>query len=1073
MTMPGKFYYILAKNLKKNTQYTLQDVNNMVFKKSGSGDSQIGWGAYWKVNLGHFGYGYTVEDGFKKCCDWRDMSFEDITGTSPTDTFTNKFAGTVPSWSGVKRWVRNSKTYIERNSIQSETYVVLTEEPKRGKETNGDSNYCQDNDPTTTCTTQKGNSIDDVKITVGLTFSKLDADDVTNNPQRTGFRYISSVGDAHTTTTKNQKNFYLRPMHDNNGATGAFGLISKKNGRSLRNPWGYDVALVFVKNANWCNSPSAKFNYSLDNGTALSLECDSNSVDKAIELWTSYDSDGNPVYSIPKDSPASDAAEIIVDTDLTSDLARVTNYHFRRGAGKEYDFKCTLKGEPNNAHDDCAGGATDEYPTNLSPIVYGDYGGEDYLKFSIVDNETAPTITFDNSSGTYYAEESWDCSGNTCSQKFFFFPKNATVINSEAKEKDLIPFRSDNLSLVTDTRYGVKAYQISGATMAGILDSVNDSAAYGSIFNSHYFEGPVANPNWNSDKDPWKLTGKDNAKVTFSEDWRMGNWFSTAVWGSRELSAADLTARCSYFDNGSNNDSSSSYQTLCNGLNAQNSLYEAIENLRWQAINWNNLTGSGEGPFVPADDSSKSLRDKWQVLDYARQSMWNRELNSTQKIARCALFSTSVTTDTGNVDLKSLCETAVGATQAPDNFWAAMKTNCWGEWSGNTQTTAPVVGHKKCTNYDNFTSLKNLSGGSSLTTIDIDGDGSGDTLYRGDRWRLVNKGTEAVWNRSLPKTVRQNRCSNFSTDNSTSPANKSWGGWGSLTGDYLTTSMKDLCLAAVNSDSAIISFDDAMSALSDGPFIDWSATADNGSKKILVVSGTQSWDKKYKLIYDNNTVAKWDNSSNSNVWWKRDGTDNSTFPNKWSVISYLQDVMWNFKSDWNPYGLTGGEILPRCEFLTSSGNISTYCTQMPTYIEAMSVLPTILRNSREAIPSFVNTNDLRIKKRNSNGYLFDDPDSALTLYTRVFPKETFSGSTTWSSSTTFNANQVFALLFTFMEGRSKIPIPSNPVYGVLDNLTSNEKSWLHWDLFSPLFMGDEKEMVIPVVNALDNPSALR
>ena len=50
--------------------------------------------------------------------------------------------------------------------------------------------------------------------------------------------------------------------------------------------------------------------------------------------------------------------------------------------------------------------------------------------------------------------------------------------------------------------------------------------------------------------------------------------------------------------------------------------------------------------------------------------------------------------------------------------------------------------------------------------------------------------------------------------------------------------MKDLCLTAVNSDGAITSFDDAMSALSDGPFINWSATADNGSKKILVVSGT-------------------------------------------------------------------------------------------------------------------------------------------------------------------------------------------------------------------------------------------
>ena len=146
---------------------------------------------------------------------------------------------------------------------------------------------------------------------------------------------------------------------------------------------------------------------------------------------------------------------------------------------------------------------------------------------------------------------------------------------------------------------------------------------------------------------------------------------------------------------------------------------------------------------------------------------------------------------------------------------------------------------------------------------------------------------------------------------------------------------------------------------------------------------------------------------------------------------------------------------------------------MPTYIEARTVLFNILENSRTTIRSFVNTNDSRIIKRTSNGYLFDSPDFALTLYTRVFPKDTFNGSTTWSSSTTFNANQVFALLFTFMEGRSQVPIPENPVYGDLDNLTTNQKAWLNWDLFSPVFMGDEKDMTIPLVNALDNASALR
>jgi hypothetical protein len=210
--------------------------------------------------------------------------------------------------------VRKSKTHIKYNSIDSETYVIIKEEPKRGKETNGDTNYCQDSDPATTCTTQKGNSIDDKKITVGLTFTRLVSGDVTNNPQRVGFRHISAVGSKHTTKTKNKKNFYLRPLHDKNGATGAFGLIRTKNGRSLRNPWGFDVALVVVQNENWCNSASKKFNYSLDNGTAQSLGCSSSSVGKALELWTSYDSSGNPVYTIPKDDPDKPGVFIPIST---------------------------------------------------------------------------------------------------------------------------------------------------------------------------------------------------------------------------------------------------------------------------------------------------------------------------------------------------------------------------------------------------------------------------------------------------------------------------------------------------------------------------------------------------------------------------------------------------------------------------------------------------------------------------------------------------------------------------------------------------------------------------------------
>ncbi|MDP6586359.1 MAG: hypothetical protein QF535_17030, partial [Anaerolineales bacterium] len=423
---------------------------------------------------------------------------------------------------------------------------------------------------------------------------------------------------------------------------------------------------------------------------------------------------------------------------------------------------------------------------------------------------------------------------------------------------------------MTNTRFGVKAYQLSAAEMAALLESENYGASYGRIFDAQYFQGPIANPNWSSDKDPWRVRGKDNAKVTFTRDHFMGNWFREPVWNSRALSAADLGARCSYFGSGSNSESSSSYQTLCNSLGAQSSLVEAIENMRWQSINWSKLTpSSGEGPFVPEDNSSKSLRDKWQVVNYAREALWKRELSSSQKTARCALFSTSVTTDTGNVNLKSLCESAITASTAPDTFWGAMETNCWGEWNHTAQqwATEPVLGQDKCINSDNNTALNNLTG-NNAASIDIDWDGTADSVKRWEKWKLIHKGTEAVWNRNLDKTNRQNRCSNFSTDNSTS-------GSGDSDFSSVPTSMKDLCLAAVNSDGAIVSFDDAMTAITDGPFVNWTSTIDNGSNAIQV-TGTQPGEKTYKLYYDNGTAVQWP----SNSHWAGDprATDNTTFP---------------------------------------------------------------------------------------------------------------------------------------------------------------------------------------------------
>tara|TARA_B100000749_G_scaffold11617_2_gene9572 strand:- start:623 stop:1057 length:435 start_codon:yes stop_codon:yes gene_type:complete len=144
---------------------------------------------------------------------------------------------------------------------------------------------------------------------------------------------------------------------------------------------------------------------------------------------------------------------------------------------------------------------------------------------------------------------------------------------------------------------------------------------------------------------------------------------------------------------------------------------------------------------------------------------------------------------------------------------------------------------------------------------------------------------------------------------------------------------------------------------------------------------------------------------------------------------------------------------------------------MPTYIEAKSVFGAIRWWESGSMPLFVNSSDSRIIKRSSNGYLFDDPQRALTLYTRVFPKETFSGAVTWDSNSTFNSEQVFAMIFTYLGGES-VPAPSSPKYGDLESLSTNQKAWLNWRTMTTSWM-DGGDGFRPLLNAFDNPSALR
>ncbi len=1015
MVLKDEFLFTVARNMKLGTAYTLQDIDNMLFKKSGTGDNQIGWGANIIADLGSGQmYAYDITNGFQPItmsgcgpegCDSIDFPVV----TSPTNVIQNMYVGDVPDKDELEDYIRNTKTFVGENTFQVENYVLISESPSRGKEANGDSNYCEDNDPSTTCTTASGADIDDVKITVGITFSKLASGDVGTNTERIGFRYISGVGDAFSTQSKNEKNFYLEPIWSDNGATGAFALVNATTGYRYHNPWGYEVGIVIVRSEAWCNDSTSRFG---------DLGCDGQ-TGKAVELWIRWDSDGGREYITPKTT----ADYISVAGDLVSQLDAAKVYNFRRGNGVEYTFKCT-----NNPYDNCEGGATDEYPTHMNPLAYGDWNSLTNIKFSLTESVSGVDVSVD-SSGEYYAEEEWSCTNEgVCSQTFYFF-KAASGTSDE-----LELYRTDSTADLSDTRFGVRAFRITDAQM----DTAIQAAGLEQAVDYFYFQGPVVNPSWSAEKDPWNLTGANDSTVTFSNTWTMREWLMKPLWND-DLSASDFTARCSYFVD--TTPDTYSYQTLCNSISAISSLREAIENMRWNAIDWDMFTGSGDGPFTPVGETDRTLQNKWDAMNYAQQALWNWDLTAEQREERCTYFSDSVEVGGTTTDLQSACQSAVASSSAPENFFDAMETKCWGQWDPDTDThTPPTLGPEGCLNSTIVTAFQTAQSEGGSVSLDTNGDDIIETYESWDMWWVMNIGTEAVWNRSLTTDERNSRCAVFSD----STANQD-------------PSFKSLCETAVSSDGSAKTFMETMTNLTDGPFVDWT--------KVETVDTSNDWEKRYQLIPESGspitTYEDWGGQTREFMW-------------KGDVSQYLEQVMWNhYNENWNPNGLQADDITVRCYFFISS--LQDYCNNMAIAITAKSTFEDLMMSSHDEYPTFIDWDDSRIIRKSDNGYLYNDPDAALNLYSFSFPESTFNGSAIWTTSTEFNALQVFSLIFNYFEPRSRQPLDTdNIVWGELSGLSDNQKSWLEYETFSEVMMTGSDYVIFKTLgNALNNPAALR
>ncbi|PCI30020.1 MAG: hypothetical protein COB67_02815 [SAR324 cluster bacterium] len=1023
--------HALAANMKKGTNYSMQDINNMIFKKVGSGDSQIGWG--WMIMADADGgnrYAYDQTFGFSKInfsnctdqgCDWP----ENLNVTTPSDIFFRSFGGTVPSKENLEKSIYNTKTYIRENTFESENWVLINESLKRGRNDDGSTNYCEDNNPSTICTTISGDSVDNHKITVGVSFEKFTGGQAVAS--RVGFRYITGLSDAYSTVTKNEKNFYLEPVWDRNGATGAFSLINAKTGYRLHNAWGQEVIISLIRSEKWCDSDTARFG---------NLSCTTNEVGDVVEFWTSWEQDASSdKYKRAYNTPGNTVSFVPVTGSIATDLLNSQMYNFKHGEEKEYTFRC----EDNSKLDKCQGGSTDEYPTTMRPLAYGDWNDLQNVQFAITTTNGQIDVSADVMSGSYYAEQEWNCTGSNCTQSFYFYKLDSSSTNIEI-------LTTETVSEQGQTNFGKNVYSISDSSMDILLTAANLPNAV----DYHYFMGPVANASWSAEKDPWSLTGVNNSSITFSSTWKMREWVTKPVnWGAEDLSAADFKARCSYYKDSTPD--SVSYQALCESLQARNLMQEAIENLRWGAIDWDQFTGSDEGPFSPISDSSLVLRQKWDVLNYAQQALWNYDLGNTERANRCNAFS--------DMDsLRSDCQAAVTASTISETFFNKMEGKCWGQWNeDNQQWTAPTLSVEQCIN-------SSIDFGSGSWT-DSSGwtDQPGSTWEDWKKWDLLHLGAQAVWDHSMDRDQRVNRC-NLLTD-STSDA---WAG-----GDSLQT----LCVNAVNSGQTMQDFQTAMSNFTEGPFVDWSQVDSTGDSQ-------EWWNKTYWLTASGNDptdglIEAGDVSSDSY---------GNEFRWKGSIGHYLEEIQWNwYNAEWNPSGLQANDITDRCQFFRNDlfaadgTSLNQVCQDIALAVTARNTFDDIRKNGHSEFPSFINWDDSRISRRSDNGYLYEDPESALNVYSFAFPGETFDGKHTWTQSTNFNALQAFSLIFHFFEGESKDPLGisslSSSEFGNfnwgdldVDNYSDNQKKWLSYEIYGP---GDEQNFFAPLSKAFNSPEALR
>lgn len=382
----------------------------------------------------------------------------DVTGLG---IFAKIYGGTIPTQNELNTFIDQGRIHTDYNITgEKEIHVVTSTYPKWS----GASNPCFDNDPTTACKDSDGAAIQPVRV--NLTFGTADA--------TTKVKPITAIA------TDASGEYYMRPYYNQNGFSGVLGFVKVSDGRIVRDELMRDRAVKIVFTTNDCNT------------NALPATGSGCAVDKMYNVELSWSGcNGGGGGTCPGYTATNSTA--ITKTGLT--LAVQANYK------ASFEQWCGGSG--------CWG-------HNL--VGKGTFGSLSYLKLKLTnvnaDHDTFNTPGFGKATvaGEYNVAVNYSCTSSACTADDFYLV-----------DKDGVPYTDDGGTLIASMGYPGGTWTSVGKYTLAEIDATNsgdlDTSTAGSqtladlAANYNIPEGPIRNPNFSCDAEPFFIDGNGNGKL--------------------------------------------------------------------------------------------------------------------------------------------------------------------------------------------------------------------------------------------------------------------------------------------------------------------------------------------------------------------------------------------------------------------------------------------------------------------------------------------------------------------------------------------------------------------------------